>query len=124
MTLVINLARREDRLAAVRRLEWGGVQLARLEAVDGSRLSWDGLVADGSVEARAAEQARWASERDVPTICRATGSFSPHLTLGAVGCALSHRAAWERLAGSGHEWALVVEDDAHAVADRFAQFLP
>ena len=49
----------------------------------------------------------------MPTICRKTGSFSPHLTLSAVGCALSHRKAWERLAASKkHEWALILEDDA------------
>ena len=66
-------------------------------------------------------QARWASSREVPTICRASGSFSPHLTLGAVGCALAHRAAWERLAAStSHDWALIAEDDLHAVAQPFA----
>ena len=68
-----------------------------------------------------AMQARWASSREVPTICRASGSFSPHLTLGAVGCALAHRAAWERLAAStSHDWALIAEDDLHAVAQPFA----
>ena len=29
-----------------------------------------------------------------------SGSFSPHLTLGAVGCALAHRGAWKRLAAA------------------------
>ena len=48
-----------------------------------------------------------------------SNSFSPHLTKAAVGCALSHRAAWERLAASSSDWALIVEDDVHSLAPNF-----
>ena len=94
LTLLINLDRRADRLSAARALPWDGVAIERLVGVEGRELSWDDLVADGVVHEQAAEQAQWASDQNVPTICRGTGSFSPHLTLGAVGCALAHRRAW------------------------------
>jgi len=96
------------------------------QAVDGksSELSWDGLVAAGDVHADAAKEAQWASEASVPTLCRKTGSFSPHLTLAAVGCALSHRAAWQRLASQqACDWALFLEDDVDSVAAAFDQQL-
>lgn len=35
------------------------------------------------------------------------------LTPGEIGCFLSHRAAWERLFGSGEQYALILEDDTH-----------
>ena len=56
----------------------------------------------------------------MPTICKRTGSFSPHLTLGAVGIALSQRKCWQRLLASppAIEYALVLEDDiAKCAAD-------
>lgn len=84
--------------------------------MDGRELSWASAAPHLSADALAA--ARWAERSGVPTICRKTGSFSPHLTLSAVGCALSHRKAWARLAASReHEWALILEDDVSAAAD-------
>ncbi len=122
LAIAINLDRRTDRLQALRRHEalrgW-----ERLAASDGRDLSWDALQADGLVHAAAVREARWALAHRVPTICRATGSFSPHLTLSAVGCALSHRRAWERLHSHGADWALVIEDDVCAVAPLFVQKL-
>ena len=64
----------------------------------------------------------------MPTICRKTGSFSPHLTLAAAGCALSHRKAWETLlADPKAEHALIMEDDLSAIApnlkDKLQQLL-
>lgn len=121
--LVINLERRHDRLRALRSLRWD-VGWHRVAAVDGRRLSWDSLVSAGLVNPAAAAEARWAEAHAIPTICRRTGSFSPHLTLAAVGCALSHRAAWERLlqsetGGPETSWALVCEDDLCAAAAPF-----
>lgn len=125
MVLVINLDRRTDRLEAVQALDWDGVRVEKMAAVDGSLLGWDELVDRGVVHDDAAKQARWATDEAVPTICRETGSFSPHLTFGAVGCALSHRGAWERLAAeppsSSRDWMLVLEDDVCAVAGDFAR---
>lgn len=93
-------------------LEW-----ERLSAVDGRALSWDETPC---VAVQAVREAQWAAQAGVPTICRRTGSFSPHLTLSAVGCALSHRTAWERLASqTTHSWALVLEDDVSGVAAAF-----
>ncbi|EOD26866.1 hypothetical protein EMIHUDRAFT_114922 [Emiliania huxleyi CCMP1516] len=117
----------------VRGLPWGGgAPLERLAATDGRTLSWaardsrelrggapQALVASGRLSAKAAEAAVWAERQGLPTVCRETGSFSPHLTLAAVGCALSHRAAWERLARSSSEWALLLEDDVEALAPSF-----
>ena len=100
-------------------LPWG-VRLSRLQAVDGRDLTWDGLVAAGQLNEAAAADARWAEGAGLPTVCRETGSFSPHLTLSAVGCALSHRAAWERAAQTKSEWALCVEDNVDALAPAFA----
>ena len=122
LAIAINLDRRTDRLQALRRHEalrgW-----ERLAASDGRDLSWDALQAGGLVHAAAVREARWALAHRVPTICRAAGSFSPHLTLSAVGCALSHRRAWERLHSHGADWALVIEDDVCAVAPLFVQKL-
>mmetsp|Transcript_59749 Transcript_59749/g.129493 ORF Transcript_59749/g.129493 Transcript_59749/m.129493 type:complete len:217 (+) Transcript_59749:422-1072(+) len=83
-------------------------------------------VADDSVSAcnQALHNAILAERRNIPTICRNTGSFSPHLTLPAIGCALSHRMAWEGLLGHGSaEWALVCEDDVDEVAQEFERQL-
>jgi hypothetical protein len=60
----------------------------------------------------------------VPARAGKTDSFSPHLTLGGVGCALSHRRAWERIAGQkANKWGLVLEDDVSAIAVNFADQL-
>jgi GR25 family glycosyltransferase involved in LPS biosynthesis len=122
LTLVINLERRADRLAALGKLrlpfEW-----ERLDAIDGRTLAWSSLSAS-DIHPDAVRDAQWAEREAMPTICRFTGSFSPHLTLGAVGTALSHRRAWEALlACPGCEYAFIMEDDLTGVADGFSQHI-
>lgn len=132
LTLVINLQRRGDRLRKLRKvLREGGLSTwERVDAVDGRGLTWDAVTPHLSHSALS--NAQWAAAKDVPTICMKTGSFSPHLTLSAVGCALSHRKAWQALVTQKkHDWALVLEDDVSAVAhdldgklDRVVRSLP
>ena len=117
LAYAINLDRRPDRLRAMHRtaheLQW-----QRISAVDGCSLSWDAHAEH--VQPQALQDAEWAARAGVPTICRKTCSFSPHLTLSALGCALSHRAAWQRLVQQrDREWALVLEDDISGVAAHF-----
>lgn len=116
MALVINLARRADRMKKLGELGLP-FDYARLDAIDGRTLSWENLSND--IHADAIREAQWAAERAVPTICRKTGSFSPHLTLSAAGCALSHRKAWTALVESDCKFALIMEDDLSAVAPHF-----
>ncbi|KAL1524133.1 hypothetical protein AB1Y20_019042 [Prymnesium parvum] len=123
LALLINLSRRSDRLLAMRRLPWA-LAWERVDAIDGRGLSWEQLRADRRVHRDAIREGEWAEAERVPTICRKTGSFSPHLTLAAVGCALSHRLAWERVAGeASQEWVLILEDDIDSVCDGFEQQL-
>ena len=126
LTLVINLERRPDRIAALERLklpfEW-----SRMDAVDGRKLDWDALGNprgdgdfDGLVHQDAVKEAKWAQSKAMPTICKRTGSFSPHLTLGAVGIALSQRKCWQRLlASTSTDYALILEDDISSYAPDF-----
>ena len=124
LVLAINLDRRPDRLEALTAHDWGDLSLERMAAVDGKKLEWDALVRDGHVTEEGAKEARYTEAEQLPTICRHTSSFSPHLTLAAVGCALSHRRAWERIAKqSACEWGLVLEDDVSGVAPNFANQL-
>lgn len=116
---VINLDRRPDRLRRMRHTLRQLHDWVRTEAVDGRAMTWEG--AAPHLRASALADARWAEKRSVPTICKRTGSFSPHLTLPAVGCALSHRRAWERLASAPPrtEWSLILEDDVSELAEDF-----
>ena len=116
LTLVINLQRRGDRLRKLRGVLRGRLSTWEIiEAVDGRVLSWKD--AAPHLTAKALADAQWAEKKQVPTICQRTGSFSPHFTLSAVGCALSHRKAWQHLAGSKeHDWALILEDDIACVS--------
>jgi hypothetical protein len=100
--LTINLERRSDRLQAMRQLPIG-VPWERLDAVDGRKLTWADAAAQGVLHKDALRDGQWAEREAMPTICRRTGSFSPHLTLGAVGVALSHRKAWQMLVDSERE---------------------
>ena len=130
LTLVINLERRPDRVAALKKMklpfEW-----TRLDAVDGRTLSWDALGKSsghefaGLVHPDAVREAVWAEKQEMPTICRSTGSFSPHLTLGAVGIALSQRKCWQTLLESGPatDYAFIMEDDISSIAPDFVEKL-
>ena len=119
LVLGISLDRRADRWATLQRLPWAEARPERMSAVDGRTLDWDVLEVDGVLHPQAVKEGRWAESNTVPTICAKSNSFSPHLTKAAVGCALSHRAAWERLAASSSDWALIVEDDVHSLAPNF-----
>ena len=99
---------------------------ARMDAVDGRTLDWNTLGRsgpgefDGLVHPEAVREGKWAQQKAMPTICKRTGSFSPHLTLGAVGVALSQRKCWQRLlASSSTDYALILEDDISSIAPDF-----
>jgi glycosyl transferase family 25 len=86
---LINLARRPDRLATMEiQAEKLGVTLTRLDAVDAR-----------NAEVSAVD--RWFQ----------TGGPLGEIPRGDKCCSLSHRAAWERLAASGADYAAVLEDD-------------
>ena len=115
LVIVINLKRRADRLRKLRGVLRGRLKTWEvIEAIDGNFLTWDDAAAH--LTPKAVSNGQWAQTKNVPTICQRTGSFSPHLTLNGVGCALSHRKAWARLAESTYEWALILEDDVTCVA--------
>ena len=114
MTLVLNLERRPARLEAL--AQQAGMQTLRWErvdAVDGVTAEWDVLASQLTREAL--EDAQWAEANSVPTLCTATGDFSPHHTRASAACAATHRKAWERLAKSTYDVALILEDDARVV---------
>ena len=122
LVMVINMARRSDRLRRLRHVLRGTLDWERVDAVDGHALTWKEVAEYVSVEAL--EEARWAEQKRLPTICVRTGSFSPHLTLSAVGCALSHRKAWQRLAASKeHDCASLDLDPSDGPGSGSAQFL-
>ena len=94
----LNLARRADRrerfLQVVEPHAWLPPLMQRIEAVDGQSLAIPALPSR-----LIAGQARLLAEvhaaAGTPTLQISTNDFSPHLTPGAVGCALSHKLAWE-----------------------------
>lgn len=101
---VINLDRARQRMETFMRgfLQTDLKHLApiRVAAIDGRSLELDGIVTpEALAEIKRAE---------------AVGYRERHyeLTRGAVGCALSHRAVWDRLLASDKEMAMVCEDDA------------
>ena len=128
LVLGINLDRRSDRLQSLLHLPWGlSVERLKAvdgRTLEWEKVLSDGSVhEDGVREGKWAEDAqcpticRWAVRNSTRCVVQArsptsphlhsirthtqrrrSGSFSPHLTLSAVGCALSHRLAWQRLA--------------------------
>ncbi|RPF82501.1 MAG: glycosyltransferase family 25 protein [Rhodothermaceae bacterium TMED105] len=113
--LIINLKRRPDRLENVIHLKWNGMNVTRIEAVDGRDLQWSSPPIDSFVTARAVRDATNAEKRNIATVDDTIDSFSPHLTLGAVACALSHRKAWETVI-SDNRSCLVIEDDVFDIS--------
>lgn len=97
---VINLDRAPDRLKKIdAELRRHGVRYRRIQAVDGKQLSPEEI------------------KENTTLSC---GLFC---TKGAIGCALSHRKAWETTVREGLQQVLVLEDDAHFGEDfdrRFA----
>ncbi len=95
---VINLARAAARRDAMRqRLDALGLDYAFIEAVDGREID---VAAHPAYDRK---RRRYAYGRD--------------LTASELGCALSHRAACERLLAEGLDQALVLEDDVVFHAD-------
>src|SRR4029079_18979781 len=83
---LISLDRNPERLAHMRAvLAAASIPYERITAVDGRRLTPDDLA-------------------------KASASLSP----GEVGCVLSHRIAWQRIADGSDPFAVVLEDDFHA----------
>ncbi len=91
---VINLDRSPERLAHMRATLGGlGLGFTRVSAVDGHALG----------------EAKWSK-------------WAPAVTLrpGEIGCFLSHRLCWERIAQGGAHHAVVLEDDVHLGASSSA----
>lgn len=92
---VVSLRRAEDRRARVRE-RLAGLRFEFLDAVDKRDLDRDRLVRTGAYdEARTRRAYRHRHD----------------MTLGAIGCALSHRALYERMVAEGWERMVVLEDD-------------
>ncbi|GAB1481079.1 hypothetical protein MASR2M74_36620 [Paracoccaceae bacterium] len=99
---LINLDRSTDRLHRMRqRLEAAGLEWTRISAVDGQQ----------------------ALEAGIPdyTDVAALAVGGRRLRPGEIGCYLSHREAAQRVADSGAEWGLVLEDDAVVPPDMAAR---
>lgn len=96
-------------------MPWLEPRLTRIDALDGKGMSWTDVTP--YVYSEAIDEAKWAEMRGVPTICMGTATFSPHLTLGSIACALSHKRAWEWLRSSENDFALIMEDDVLEISD-------
>jgi glycosyl transferase, family 25 len=93
--LVINLARRPDRLAQMTALLGGfGLGFVRVDAVDAGAVSLEAL------------RSQFAD----------SAPLGP-LSAGDMCCSQSHRLAWRLLAGLDCEWGVVLEDDVLLAAD-------
>jgi len=123
--LVINLARREDRLSHMQQLLlhtnprlWQ--RLERIDAVDGKTLNLEDAELSEIVMPHTLERALRAKEKGIYTVVHDDNNvlvhFDDHLTEGAVACILSHRKALERVASHPTaEWGLILEDDVSVV---------
>ncbi|CCW61854.1 unnamed protein product [Phytomonas sp. EM1] len=109
---VINLDRRPDRWAHIsseirkRRLSkffQPGVSVTRVSGIDGSSLDVAELHASGAITELGYQRFLLPVEEKL---------FGMDLTPGAVGCALSHRAVWEKVVAAKQTAALILEDDA------------
>lgn len=93
---LINLARNPERLARMGDiLGKSGLAFERLDAFDGKSLSED-------------EISRWSQRQPDGSLC---------LSPSEVGCMLSHRNAWEKIAAMDTGHAVVLEDDIHMSDD-------
>lgn len=98
---VINLERCPERLNYITsHLRSVGLSTTIVKAFDGAHLSMPELVDTGRYSDEASHRA-----------------FNRSLSLGEIGCSLSHYSIYELLVASGDPFALVVEDDAQFVAD-------
>uniref|UniRef100_A0A7S4P3U5 Glycosyl transferase family 25 domain-containing protein n=1 Tax=Paramoeba aestuarina TaxID=180227 RepID=A0A7S4P3U5_9EUKA len=91
----------------------------RVDAVDGKTVSIEDLYSRGQVTKQAFDRYK--------SIPLAEKFYGMDITDGALGCALSHRAVWQKIITRKHKCALVLEDDVelspefqHTIAARFS----
>jgi len=123
----INLDRRRDRGSSMERLtakhHWLSSAMRRIQAVDGRRLTYPKLVGDRLLAPEAEFEALRAERTRRPTGGASFRERSSRMTLGACGCTLSHRLAWQALVEGSANWALILEDNLSAVCQRFDEEL-
>ncbi len=89
---LINLDKRPDRLAFVKKqLDEQSISFERFAAVDGSKMT---LETQTLVDVK-----RFIIEQKKEPV------------IGEVGCAMSHRAIWQKMVDENLEYALILEDD-------------
>jgi GR25 family glycosyltransferase involved in LPS biosynthesis len=102
--LYINLDRRPDRNDHIhqqlQKINWTG-DVERISAIDGRQLDLNSI--SHLISNRASQEAS-----NTQKIEFAPGSY---MTKGAVGCALSHREAWNAILNGHHDKVLILEDD-------------
>lgn len=104
--VIIHLARAEARRAQVERIvEACPVPAIVLDAVDGRALS------AGEIDAVYSRQSLHAPH------------YPFEMTVGEVGCFLSHRKAWQAIVDSGQDAGLILEDDVEIEPELFASAL-
>lgn len=114
--LVINLEANTERLRQFASYfadsDFKNQQFTRLPAVDGKTVDLTSVVAADVMP------------QLTRTITTETRTSHEQLTVGAVGCYLSHLKAWRTILDSGKAWGLVFEDDAeisrHALKNTLA----
>ena len=98
---LINLDRSVDRLDAMKtRLDQLDLTFERVSAVDGSKLT----------------------EVELSVVKSPSKEFPNWMTLGEIGCFLSHRKCWQKLVDSEESWAVILEDDC-IFSSEAAQYL-
>ena len=101
---VINLDRNGSRLEMFMKMfydsDFRDQTVTRLPAIDGKLVDLEKTVAHEAMPALAR------------TIATDSRTSHEQLTVGAVGCYLSHMAAWREVAKSGRPYGIVFEDDA------------
>ena len=91
-TFVINLERRKDRLQFVKeQLDQLGIDFDRISAIDGNTLT--------------AQQENIVNQQKFALECKR------QVVKGEIGCALSHRAVWQKMVEENIPYALILEDD-------------
>lgn len=108
---VLNLDRRVDRWrhaecqikqAKLHKFLKPHAEITRISGVDGATLDVASLHRDGVITDLGYQRFQ------LPT---AQKLFGMDLTKGAIGCALGHRAVWQRVVAEKHTCALILEDD-------------
>ena len=96
----INLKRRTDRKKHVEeQLNKYATNYTRFDAYDGEKLDLNNL--NNNI----------IHKDNLKDALSDKKTFGITLTLGAIGCAMSHRSIWEKIANSNYEKVLIVEDD-------------